>query len=68
MQNKNKFVHYQSKGNWSDNLNNYGKFKCKRSLLIQNIGKRTDNELVLSELEDVNREYMWIIPKRSKYK
>ena len=29
-----KLVHYQSKGNWSDNLNNYGKFKCKGSLLI----------------------------------
>ena len=26
-----KLVHYQSKGNWSDNLNNYGKFKCKEA-------------------------------------
>ena len=23
MQNQNKLVHYESKGNWSDNLNNY---------------------------------------------
>ena len=29
MQDGNKLVHYQSKGNWSDNENNYGKFKCK---------------------------------------
>ena len=29
MQNENKLVHYESKGNWSDNLNNYGKFKCR---------------------------------------
>ena len=34
MQNGNKLVHYRSKGNWSDNFNNYGKFKCKGSLLI----------------------------------
>ena len=65
MQNENKLVHYESKGNWSDNLNNYGKFKCKGSLLINKSGKRTDNELVLCELEDVNGEYMWFIPKRS---
>ena len=65
MQNENKLVHYQSKGNWSDNLNNYGKFKCKGSLLINKSGKRTDNELVLCELEDVNGEYIWFIPKRS---
>ena len=25
MQNENKLVHYESKGNWSDNFNNYGK-------------------------------------------
>ena len=54
MQNENKLVHYAGKGNWSDNLNNYGKFKCKGSLLINKSGKRTDNELVLCELEDVN--------------
>ena len=42
MQNENKLVHYQSKGNWNDNLNNYGKFKCKGSLLINKSGKRTD--------------------------
>ena len=65
MQNENKLVHYQSRGNWSDNLNNYGKFKCRGSLLINKSGKRTDNELVLCELEDVNGEYMWFIPKRS---
>ena len=65
MQNKNKLVHYESKGNWSDNLNNYGKFKCKGSLLINKSGKRTDDELVLCELEDVSGEYMWFIPKRS---
>ena len=34
MQDGSKLVHYQSKGNWSDNFNNYGKFKCKGSLLI----------------------------------
>ena len=65
MQNGNKLVQYQSKGNWSDNLNNYGKVRCKGSLLINKSGKRTDNELVLCELEDVNGEYMWLIPKRS---
>ena len=65
MQNENKLVHYESKGNWSDNLNNYGKFNCKGSLLLNKNGKRTENELVLCELEDVNAEYMWIIPKRS---
>ena len=65
MQNENKLAHYESKGNWSDNLNNYGKFKCKGSLLINKSGKRTDDELVLCELEDVNGEYMWFIPKRS---
>ena len=65
MQNGSKLVHYQSKGNWSDNFNNYGKFKCKGSLLINESGKRTDKELVLCELEDVNGEYMWNIPKRS---
>ena len=65
MQNGNKLVHYQSKGNWSDNLNNYGKVRCKGSLLINQSGKRTDDELVLCELEDVNGEYMWFIPKRS---
>ena len=56
MQNENKLVHYESKGNWSDNLNNYGKFKCKGSLLVNKNGKRTDNELILCELEDVNGE------------
>ena len=60
-----KQLHYQSKGNWSDNFNNYGKFKCKGSLLINESGKRSDKELVLCELEDVNGEYMWNIPKRS---
>ena len=39
MQDGNKLVHYQSKGNWSDNFNNYGKFKCKGSLLINKSGK-----------------------------
>jgi len=65
MQDGSKLLHYQSKGNWSDNLNNYGKFKCKGSLLINESGKRSDEELVLCELEDVNGEYMWNIPKRS---
>ena len=65
MQNGSKLVHYQSKGNWSDNLNNYGKFKCKGSLLINKSGKRSDKELILCELEDVNGEYFWNIPKRS---
>ena len=65
MQDGSKLVHYQSKGNWSDNFNNYGKFTCKVSLLISDTGKRSDKELVLCELEDVNGEYMWNIPKRS---
>ena len=65
MQDGSKLLHYQSKGNWSDNFNNYGKFKCKGSLLINESGKRSDKELVLCELEDVNGEYMWNIPKRS---
>ena len=65
MENGNKLVHYQSKGNWSDNFNNYGKFKCKGSLLINKTGKRSDKELVLCELEDVHGEFMWNIPKRS---
>ncbi len=65
MQDGNKLVHYQSKGNWSDNLNNYGKFKCKGSLLINKSGKRSDKELIVCELEDVNGEYIWNIPKRS---
>ena len=65
MQDGNKLVHYQSKGNWSDNVNNYGKFKCKGSLLINKSGKRSDKELILCELEDVNGEYFWNIPKRS---
>ena len=65
MQDGNKLVHYQSKGNWSDNQNNYGRFKCKGSLLINKSGKRSDKELVVCELEDVNGEYMWNIPKRS---
>ena len=65
MQDGSKLLHYQSKGNWSDNFNNYGKFKCKGSLLLNKNGKRTDNELVLCELEDVNAEFMWIIPKRT---
>ena len=65
MHNGDKLVHYQSKGNWSDNLNNYGKFKCKGSLLINKSGKRSDKELIVCELEDVNGEYMWNIPKRS---
>ena len=66
MENKSKFIHYQSKGNWSDNFNNYGKFKCKGSLLINKSGKRSDTELILCELEDVNGEYMCNIPKRSE--
>ena len=65
MQDGSKLVHYQSKGNWSDNFNNYGKFKCKGSLLINESGKRSDKELVLCELEDVKGEFMWNIPKRS---
>ncbi len=65
MENGDKLVHYQSKGNWSDNFNNYGKFKCKGSLLINKTGKRSDKELVLCELEDVTGEYMWNIPKRT---
>ena len=65
MQDGSKLLHYQSKGNWSDNSNNYGKFKCRGSLLINESGKRSDKELVLCELEDVNGEYMWNIPKRS---
>ena len=65
MQDGSKLLHYQSKGNWNDNFNNYGKFKCKGSLLINESGKRSDKELVLCELEDVNGEYMWNIPKRS---
>ncbi len=65
MHDGNKLVHYQSKGNWSDNLNNYGKFKCKGSLLINKSGKRSDKELIVCELEDVNGEYIWNIPKRS---
>ena len=65
MQDGNKLVHHQSKGNWSDNVNNYGKFKCKGSLLINKSGKRSDKELIVCELEDVEGEYMWNIPKRS---
>ena len=65
MQDGSKLLHYQSKGNWSDNFNNYGKFKCKGSLLINKTGKRSDKELVLCELEDVTGEYMWNIPKRT---
>ena len=65
MQDGNKLVHYQSKGNWSDNFNNYGKFKCKGSLLINKSGKRSDKELIICELEDVEGEYMWNLPKRS---
>ena len=65
MQDGSKLLHYQSKGNCSDNFNNYGKFKCKGSLLINESGKRSDKELVLCELEDVNGQYMWNIPKRS---
>ena len=31
MQNENKLIHYESKGNWSDNLNNYeiGRASCR---------------------------------------
>tara|TARA_A100000164_G_C21797827_1_gene719141 strand:+ start:190 stop:630 length:441 start_codon:yes stop_codon:yes gene_type:complete len=65
MKNGEKLVHYNSKGNWSDNKNNYGKFKCKGSLMVNKDGTRGDNELVLCELEDVNGEYIWLIPKRS---
>ena len=32
---------------------------------INKDGTRGDNELVLCELEDVNGEYIWLIPKRS---
>ena len=65
MQDGSKLLHYQSKGNWSDNFNNYGKFKCKGSLLINKSGKRGDKELILCELEDVKGEFIWNIPKRS---
>ena len=65
MQNGSKLVHYKSKGNWNDNISNYGKFKCKGSILINKSGKRSDKELILCELEDVNGEFMWSIPKRS---
>ena len=53
MQNGNKLIQYQSKGNWSGYLNSYGSARCKGSLLIKKSGKRTDDELVLCELEDV---------------
>ena len=33
MQNGTKLVHYESKGNWSDNQNNYGRFECKGMVL-----------------------------------
>ena len=69
MQDGSKLVHYQSNYgfNWSDNFNNYGKVKCKGSLLINEKRKNQvyDKELILCELEDVNGEYMWNIPKRS---
>ncbi len=60
-----RLLHYESKGNWSDNVSNYGKFRCKGSILINKNGKRSDKELVLCELEDVNGEFMWSIPRRS---
>lgn len=63
--NGNKLVHYSSKGNWSDNFNNYGRIKCKGSLLVNKDGKRSDKELVVCELEDVNGEFIWLVPKRS---
>ena len=66
MENKSKFIHYQSKGNWSDNKKNYGRFKCKGSILINENGERSDKELTLCELEDVNGEFIWLVPKRSK--
>ena len=66
MANKSKLIHYQSKGNWSDNKNNYGKFKCKGSIFINESGKRSDKELTLCELEDVNGEFMWLNSKRSE--
>ena len=65
MQNGTKLVHYESKGNWSDNQNNYGRFECKGSLLVNKDGKRSDKELVVCELEDVSGEVFWHIPKRS---
>ena len=36
MQNENKLVHYESKGNWNDNLNNYGKFKYSKLFKMWN--------------------------------
>mgnify|MGYP001403638006 CR=1 FL=1 len=66
MANKSKLIHYQSKGNWSDNKNNYGKFKCKGSIFINESGKRSDKELTLCELEDVDGEFMWLNSKRSE--
>ena len=65
MEDGSKLVHYKSKGNWSDNISNYGKFKCKGSLLINKSGKRSYRELILCESEDVNGEFFWSIPKRS---
>ena len=65
MNNGDKLVHYVSKGNWNDNLNNYGKFKCKGSILIGKDGKRSENELVICELEDVVGEFIWFTPRRS---
>ena len=65
MDNGSKFIHYKSKGNWSDSNNNYGKFKCKGSVLIEKTGRRSDKELTLCELEDVTGEFIWLIPKRS---
>ena len=63
--NGDKLVHYASKGNWNDNLNNYGRFKCRGSILIGQDGKRSENELVICELEDVVGEFIWFTPRRS---
>lgn len=65
MNNGEKLVHYKSKGNWNDNINNYGKFHCKGSLFMNREGQRSNQELVLCEAEDVTGEFFWFIPKRS---
>ena len=65
MNNGNKLVHLSSKGNWNDNLNNYGRVFCKGSIMMNKDGKRSENELVLCEAEDVNGDFFWLVPKRS---
>ena len=65
MNNGNKLVHLSSKGNWNDNLNNYGSVFCKGSIMMNKDGKRSDSELVLCEAEDVNGDFFWFVPIRS---